>query len=56
MAKKYCIWVVSPHGYSHSRAFDEIALGLQCAFREIGYEVSVPCSCAEGPAQGMEFA
>jgi hypothetical protein len=41
MAKQYCIWVVSPHGYSHSRAFDEIALGLQCAFSEMGYDVPI---------------
>ncbi|MBN2398069.1 MAG: glycosyltransferase family 1 protein, partial [Deltaproteobacteria bacterium] len=38
MAEQYCIWVVSPPGYNHSHAFDEIALGLQCAFRELGYE------------------
>jgi hypothetical protein len=41
MDKGYCIWVVSPDGYKHSRAFDEIAAGLRCAFREIGCEAPV---------------
>ncbi len=41
MNKKYCIWVVSPAGYTHSHAFDEIALGLQSAFRELGYDAPI---------------
>ena len=31
-------WVVSPPGYVHSHTFDELALGLSCAFRELGYK------------------
>lgn len=39
LMKNYCIWVVSPPGYVHSHTFDELALGLSCAFRELGYNV-----------------
>ena len=39
--RDYCIWVVSPQGYVHSHAFDEAALCLNCAFREIGYDVPI---------------
>jgi hypothetical protein len=35
-ADRHCIWVVSPAGYVHSRAFEEVALGLHCAFGELG--------------------
>lgn len=41
MAKKYCIWVVSPPGYIHSQAFDYLALSLNCAFRELGYQAPI---------------
>ncbi|MBY3368285.1 CgeB family protein [Rhizobium laguerreae] len=33
---RHCIWIVTPANYSHSHAFDEVALGLQGAFRELG--------------------
>lgn len=33
---RHCIWVVSPIGYVHSRAFEEVALGLHYAFDELG--------------------
>ena len=36
-AGAYCIWVVSPAGYAHSRAFDDVAVGLRDAFAELGY-------------------
>jgi hypothetical protein len=39
--KNYCIWIVSPAGYIHSHAFDEIALSLSWAFRELGYDVPI---------------
>ena len=39
--KNYCIWVVSPPGYVHSHTFDELALGLSCAFHELGYNVPI---------------
>ncbi len=35
-ADRYCIWIVSPQGYDHHRAFDEIATGLSAAFAERG--------------------
>lgn len=35
-AHKHCIWIVSPPGYQHSRAFDEVALALSGAFSELG--------------------
>jgi hypothetical protein len=41
LAKKYCIWVVSPPGYIHSQAFDYLALSLNCAFRELGYQAPI---------------
>lgn len=31
-----CIWIVTPQGYPHSHAFDEVALGLQGAWQELG--------------------
>jgi hypothetical protein len=40
-AGRYSIWIVSPPGYSHSRCFEEVALGLQSAFLELGYRVPV---------------
>ncbi len=39
--KDYCIWVVSPPGYVHSRAFNELALGLNSAFHALGYEAPI---------------
>lgn len=38
---EYCIWIVSPPGYSHSRCFEEVALSFQAAFLELGYRVPV---------------
>ncbi|MBB2686879.1 UNVERIFIED_ORG: hypothetical protein GGD47_004496 [Rhizobium etli] len=32
----HCIWIVTPENYNHSHAFDEVALGLQGAFEELG--------------------
>lgn len=39
--KNYRIWIVSPSRYIHSHAFDEIALSLNCAFRELGHDVPI---------------
>ena len=33
---RHCIWIVTPDNYNHSHAFDEVALGLQGAFEELG--------------------
>jgi len=35
------IWIVSPHNYPHSHAFDEIALALSAAFRALGRQVQI---------------
>ncbi len=35
-ADRHCIWIVSPDGYIHARAFDECAGALSEAFTELG--------------------
>lgn len=37
----YCIWIVSPPGYLHSRCFEEVALGLGEAFAALGYDAPI---------------
>lgn len=37
----YCIWIVSPPGYLHSRCFEEVALGLAEAFAALGYDAPI---------------
>ncbi|MDM9628410.1 methyltransferase domain-containing protein [Rhizobium sp. S152] len=32
----HCVWIVSPEGYQHSHAFDEVAETLSNAFAELG--------------------
>lgn len=38
---QYCIWIVSPPGYVHSRVFDEIAIGLNSGFSGLGFEAPI---------------
>jgi hypothetical protein len=38
---QYYIWVVSPPGYVHSQAFDEIAIGLKSGIFKLGFEVPI---------------
>src|SRR6266436_1341103 len=38
---KYSIWIVSPPGYSHSRCFEEVALGLREAFAVLGFDAPI---------------
>ena len=38
---QYYIWVVSPPGYVHSRAFDEIAIGLKSGILRLGFEAPI---------------
>jgi len=38
---QYCIWVVSPPGYVHSSAFDEIATSLNCGISKLGFEAPI---------------
>jgi hypothetical protein len=40
-AGQFSIWIVTLPGYSHSRCFEEVALGLQSAFLDLGYRVPV---------------
>ena len=37
----YCIWIVSPPGYAHSRCFEEIAIGLSEAFAALGFDAPI---------------
>ena len=39
--RKFCIWIVTPEGYLHSRCFEEVALGLRDAFAALGYDVPI---------------
>jgi len=39
--KKYSIWVISPFGDNRQRAFDDVSICLQEAFRRIGYDVPI---------------
>jgi hypothetical protein len=38
---RYSIWVVSPPNYPHSQCFDEVAIGLQAAFRALSLEADI---------------
>ncbi len=38
---RYCIWVVSPPGFVHSQAFDEVAIALKSGFSKLGFHVPV---------------
>jgi hypothetical protein len=40
-ASGYCVWIVTPPGYIHSRCFEEVALGLHEAFAALGYDAPV---------------
>lgn len=37
----YTVWIVSPTGYSHSRAFEDVALALQSAFIDLGHSCTL---------------
>ncbi|MBY0408419.1 MAG: hypothetical protein K2Q01_12075, partial [Rickettsiales bacterium] len=41
MRFSYSIWIISPEGLIWSRVFGEVALGLQAAFRELGYDAPI---------------
>src|ERR1700742_740177 len=41
MQRQYCIWIVTPDGYLHSRCFDEVALALKDAFAELGFDAPI---------------
>ena len=41
MANAFCIWIVTPPGYSHSHCFDEVALALSEAFAALGLNAPI---------------
>lgn len=41
MREHFTIWIVSPEGLVWSHVFDEVALGLQSAFRDLGYAAAI---------------
>ena len=43
----YTIWIASSPGYPHSRAFDEVAYCLSCAFAKLGNQVSIVRRCED---------
>jgi len=51
--KDYCIWIVSPQGYVHGQAFNEIALSLSCAFRELDFHAPIVYSFEEITARSF---
>lgn len=41
MRDRFCIWIVSPEGLVWSHVFDEVAVALQSAFRDLGHDAPV---------------
>jgi hypothetical protein len=41
MQRQFCIWVVTPDGYTHSRCFEEVALSLREAFAALGMDAPI---------------
>jgi hypothetical protein len=54
MQRQYCIWIVTPPGYQHSRCFDEVALGLREAFGALGMDA--PIVTEVGDVRGTAIA
>jgi hypothetical protein len=40
-AAAFCIWIVTPPGYLHSRCFEEVAMALSDAFAELGHKAPI---------------
>jgi hypothetical protein len=47
MPRKFCIWIVTRPGHSHSRCFEEVALSLSDAFAALGYEAPIVTDAAQ---------
>lgn len=45
--RKFCIWIVTPEGYQHSRCFEEVALSLRDAFAVLGYDAPIVTDATE---------
>jgi hypothetical protein len=46
MPRTFCIWIVTPPGYLHSRCFEELALSLNEAFAALGYDAPIVTDAA----------
>src|ERR1051325_5883258 len=40
-SRTFSIWIVTTPGYPHSRCFEEVALSLQAAFADLGFDAPV---------------
>jgi hypothetical protein len=47
MQRQYCIWIVTPPGYAHSRCFEEVALSLHEAFAALGMDAPIVTDAAD---------
>jgi hypothetical protein len=45
--RKFCIWIVTPDGYLHSRCFEEVALSLREAFAVLGHDAPIVTDATE---------
>ena len=45
--RTFCIWIVTPEGYLHSRCFEEIALCLRDAFAVLGHDAPIVTDAAD---------
>jgi hypothetical protein len=45
--RKFCIWIVTPEGYQHSRCFEEVALSLTDAFAVLGHDAPIVTDALE---------
>ena len=41
MQRQFCIWIVTPPNYLHSRCFEEVALSLREAFAALGHDAPI---------------
>jgi hypothetical protein len=41
MQRQFCIWIVTPDGYTHSRCFEEVALSLREAFAALDMDAPI---------------
>jgi hypothetical protein len=46
MQRQFCIWIVTPDGYTHSRCFEEVALSLNEAFAALGLDAPIVTEAA----------
>ncbi len=49
----YCIWIVTPPNYPHSRCFEEVALSLRAAFSALGFDAPVVTGTTPAPGRAV---